>query len=135
MALDIESSNSLAINSEVIAANMHPLHTEKQVENTLQDNIIKRGAMEKLITDRAQSEISTKVKNILRHLVIGDWQGEHGYQYQNIAKRRYQHIKKMTNYLLDWPGAPEKFGRFIDILENVEYPLILPFLGRGYTAY
>ena len=57
--------------------------------------------MEKLITDRAQSEISTKVKDILRHLVIGDWQSEPHHQHQNIAEKRFQDIKKMTNRLLD----------------------------------
>ena len=82
------------------------MQTEKQFGNTLQDNIRKRGAMDKLITDRAQSEISNKVKDILRHLVIGDWQSEAHHQHQNAAERRYQDIKKMTNRLLDWSGAP-----------------------------
>ena len=62
--------------------------------------------MEKLITDKAQSEISTKVKDILRHYIISYWQSELHYQRQNIAKRRYQDIKKRTNKILDWSGAP-----------------------------
>ena len=100
VALDFVSLDTFAIDSGSTAAqffigietpisNVYPLHTEKQFVNTLQNNIRKRGAMEKLITDRAQSEISTKVKDILRHLVIGGWQSEPGYQHQNIAERRY----------------------------------------------
>ena len=85
---------------------MCPLQSEKQFVSTLQDNIRKQGAMDKLITDRAQAEISTKVKDILRHLIIGDWQSESHYQHQNIAECRFQDIKKMTNWLLDWSGAP-----------------------------
>ena len=46
---------------------------EKQFVNTLQDNIKDQGAMDKLITDSAQSETSTKVKNVLQHLIISDW--------------------------------------------------------------
>ena len=89
-----------------MVSDVYPLQTEKQFVNTLQENIRKRGAMEKLITDRAQSEISTKVKDILRHYIISDWQSEPHYQHQNIAERRYQDIKKRTNKILDWSGAP-----------------------------
>ena len=94
------------VGTKSLVSDVYPLQSEKQFVNTLQDNIRKRGAMDKLITDRAQAEISTKVKDILRHLIIGDWQSEPHYQHQNIAERRFQDIKKMTNWLLDWSGAP-----------------------------
>jgi len=48
--------------------------TEKQYLNKLWDVIRKRGAMDKLISDRAQFEVSKKVKDILHHLCIDDWQ-------------------------------------------------------------
>ena len=43
------------------------MKTEKQfVSNTLQDNIRKRGAKDKLISDRAQVAIGKKTLDILR---------------------------------------------------------------------
>ena len=94
------------VGTKSLVSDVYPLQTEKQFVNTLQENIRKRGAMDKLITDRAQSEISTKVKDILRHYIISDWQSEPHYQHQNIAERRYQDIKRRTNKILDWSGAP-----------------------------
>ena len=62
--------------------------------------------MDKLISDRAQVEISNKVKEVLRHLVIDDWQSEPHYQHQNPAERRYRHIKRCTNKVMNRVGAP-----------------------------
>ena len=62
--------------------------------------------MTKLLSDRAQVEISKKVQDILRHLIIGNWQSEPDKQHQNPAERHYQDVKKMSNHLLDWSGAP-----------------------------
>ena len=66
--------------------------------------------MSKLISDRAQVEVSRKVQDILRHLLIADWQSEPHQQQQNYAERRFQDIKKMTGCLLDWTGAPHHYG-------------------------
>ena len=38
--------------------------------------------------------------------MIADWQSEPHQQHQNPAERRYQDIKRITNTLLDWTGAP-----------------------------
>jgi hypothetical protein len=46
--------------------------TEKEFVNTLADIIRKRGAMDKLISDSARTEISARVKDILRSLCIDD---------------------------------------------------------------
>ena len=51
-----------------------PLANDDQFVSTLMDAIRKSGAMDVLISDRAQMEISNKVKDILRHLIIDDWQ-------------------------------------------------------------
>ena len=59
-----------------------------------------------MISDRAQVEINKKVQDILKHLVIGDWQREPNNQHQNFAERKNQDLKHMTNKLLDWTGAP-----------------------------
>ena len=52
----------------------------------LMDNIHKCGAMDLLISDHAQAEISNKVKDILCHLCIDDWQSEPHYHHQNAAE-------------------------------------------------
>ena len=54
--------------------------------STLEDNIRSRGAMDKLLSDRAQEEISKKVKDILRAYCIDEWQSEPGHQHQNPAE-------------------------------------------------
>ena len=62
--------------------------------------------MDKLISDRAQVEISKRVLDIIRALCIGDWQSEPYQQHQNPAEQRYQTIKRMANTLLDRTGSP-----------------------------
>ena len=82
------------------------LKSPKQFVNTLEDNIRKRGAMDKLISDRAQVEISNRVLDILRALFISSWQSEPHQQHQNAAERKYQTIKRNVNTVLDRTGAP-----------------------------
>ena len=82
------------------------LKTEKQFVNSLEDNIRCRGAMDKLISDRAQVEISNRVQDILRSLFISSWQSEPHQQHQNPAERRYQTVKRYTNTVLNRTSAP-----------------------------
>ena len=62
---------------------------EAHFVDALQDNIRQRGAMDKLVSDRAQVEISNRVKDILRLYVIDDSQSEPYHEHQNPAERRY----------------------------------------------
>jgi hypothetical protein len=62
--------------------------------------------MSRLLCDRAQVEISTRVLGILRALHTGQWQSEPHQQHQNPCERRYQTLKTMTNTLLDRSGSP-----------------------------
>ena len=64
-----------------MVCDLYPLKSSKQFVNTLEDNIRERGAMDKLISDSAQVEISNKVQDILRTLIIGSWQSEPYYQH------------------------------------------------------
>ena len=50
------------------------MKTDAKFVNTLEENIRERGAMDKLVSDRAQAKTSNKVKDILRHYEIKDWQ-------------------------------------------------------------
>jgi hypothetical protein len=85
---------------------IYGIKSDKEFVNTLEDNIRQRGAPNKLISDRAQVEISKRVLDILRTLCIGDWQSEPHQQQQNPAERRYQTVKATANRILDRTGAP-----------------------------
>jgi hypothetical protein len=85
---------------------VYPLKTEKAFVNTLQDVIRRHGAPSKLVSDRAQVEISGRVKHILRSLIIGDWQSEPHQQHQNPDERKYQDVKRMANTIMDRTGLP-----------------------------
>jgi len=94
------------VGTETQVTDVHGIKTDRQFVNTLEDNIRRRGAPTKLISDRAQVEISNKVLGILRALVIGDWQSEPHQQQQNPAERRYQTVKNTANRIMDRTGAP-----------------------------
>ena len=64
--------------------------------------------MSKLVSNRAQSEVSNKVLDILRNYTIDDWQSEPYHERQNPAERCYQTVKQHTNAVLDKSGAPPK---------------------------
>ena len=66
---------------------------DKRFVNTLWDVVRKRGTMDKLVSDRAQLEVSKKVKDNLRHLCIDDWQSEAQFQHHKFAELRYQETK------------------------------------------
>jgi hypothetical protein len=88
---------------------VYGIKSDKQFVNTLEDNVIQRGAPHKLISDSAQVIVSNKVQDILRTLCIKSWQSEPYQQHQNAAERRYQTIKRATNRLLDRTGVPPQY--------------------------
>jgi hypothetical protein len=76
----------------------------KSFFNTLEDNIRERGAMDKLISDCVCAETSNRIKDILRALVISEWQSEPYHENQNFVENQYATIKAATNRVLS--GAP-----------------------------
>jgi hypothetical protein len=92
--------------TETHVTDIYGIKNDKEFVNTLEDNIRQRGAPTKLISDRAQVEISKKVLDILRTLCISDKQSEPHQQQQNPAERRYQTVKTTANRILDRSGAP-----------------------------
>ena len=62
----------LVVGKDSLISDIYPMRSGKQFVNTLEDNIHRRGAMEKLISDSAKNEISHKVKDILRAYNISD---------------------------------------------------------------
>ena len=93
------------VGKKSLVCDAYGIKTEKEFVNTLEDNIRYRGAMDKLISDRAQVEISKKVNDILRNYCIDDWQSEPHHQHQNFAERRYQMVKAYVNNIMNRTGA------------------------------
>jgi hypothetical protein len=87
------TSAQLFVGTKTRTADVYPIKSNKQFVNTLLDNITQCGAPTKLISDRAQVEISERVKQVLRPLHISTWQSELHQQHQNPAKHQYQNIK------------------------------------------
>jgi len=68
--------------------------------NALLDNIRERGAMDTLILDHANYEMSARVKDILRALMIGHWKSKPYYQHQNLAEHRWGHVQANLEWLM-----------------------------------
>jgi hypothetical protein len=96
----------LFFGTKTTLTDVYGMKSDKQFVSTLEDNIHARGAMDSLLSDSAQVEISNKVKSILRNLFIRNWQSEPYKQQQNPAERRFQTVKCVTNNVLDHTGAP-----------------------------
>ena len=103
---DGATSAQIFFGTKTTLTDVYGMKSDKQFVNTLEDNIRERGAMNSLLSDSAQTEISKKVKGILRGLFIRCWQSEPYKQQQNPAERRFQTVKRVTNNVLDRTGAP-----------------------------
>ena len=73
---------------------------ESQFVHTLEDVIKKRGAMDKLISDGASTEISRKVQDVLRALFIKAWQSERDKQEQQYSENRWKTVKGNTQWTM-----------------------------------
>ena len=93
------------VGRDTLVADAYPMKSGKQIVNTLEDNIRRRGAMDKLLSDSAKTEISNKDMDILGH-IISNWHSEPYHQNQNPAEWRYQTIKFWTNTMMNRSGAP-----------------------------
>jgi hypothetical protein len=78
----------LFVGTETLVTDIYGVKNDRQFVNTLEDNIRQRGAPNKLISDRAQVEVSNKVLDILRTFFISAWRSEPHQQQQNPAERR-----------------------------------------------
>jgi hypothetical protein len=96
----------LFVGCESLVADVYGLKTDKAFVNTLEDNIRERGSMDKLISDCAKSEMSERVKKILRTLCISAWHSESYHENQNFAENRYATTKATTNLVLNLSGDP-----------------------------
>ena len=100
------TSAQIFVGTEPMFTDVYGMKSDKQFVNTLENVIRECGAPTKLVSDRAQVEISNKVVDILRNYCIGSWQSEPHQQHRNPAERRYQTLKTMTNKVMDRTGTP-----------------------------
>ena len=91
---------------DTLVADAYAMKSWKQFLNTLEGNIRRRGAMDKLLSDSAKTEISNKVMDILRAYQISNWHSEPYHQNRNPAEWRYRTIKSWTNTVMNRSGAP-----------------------------
>ena len=83
----------------------YPMRSGRQFVNTLEDNIRKRGGMDKILSDSAKTEIPNKAMDILRAYHISIWFSEPYHQNQNPDEWRYRTIKSWTNTVMNRSGA------------------------------
>ena len=74
-----------------------PNETDSAFVSTIKENIRKRGAMDKLISDCAKNETSKAVREVLRDYIINDYQSEPHHQHQNFVEGHWNTIKDKTN--------------------------------------
>ena len=86
------------VGRDTLVADAYPMKSGKQFVNTLEDSIRRRGAMDKLISDSAKTEISNKVMDILRAYHISNWHSEPYHQNQNPAEWRYRTINILDQH-------------------------------------
>ena len=83
-----------------LVVDVYGMHSTNEFVNTLLDCIRDRGAMDKLISDHAGYEMSARVQDVLRSLMIGHWKSEPYYQHQNFAEHRWGHVKANLEWLM-----------------------------------
>ena len=82
--------------------------SDKDYAKALMEEIRKRGAMNRVISDSAKSEIGSRAMDIMRTFNIDDQQSQAHSQRQNPAERGWQDSKAWTNNVLNISGAPAK---------------------------
>ena len=75
----------LFVGRDTLVADAYPMKGGKQFVNTLEDNKRRRGAMDKLLSDSAKTEISNKVMDILRAYHISNQHSEPYYWNQKSS--------------------------------------------------
>ena len=96
----------LFVGRDTTVSDVYGVKHDREFVSTLEDNIRDRGAPHRLISDKAQVEISQRVENLLRALFIKSWQSEPYQQQQNYAERYIQTLKRRVTTVMDRTGAP-----------------------------
>ena len=74
------------VGRDTLVGDAYPMKSGNQFVNTLEDNIRRRGAMDKLLSDSAKTEISNKGMDILRAYHTSNWHSEPYHQNRKPAE-------------------------------------------------
>jgi len=96
----------LFIGHKSLVLDARGVKTNAAFVNTLEDNIRLRGAIDKLISDGAKSELSDHAQDILCALCIDDWHSETHYQHQKFSEHRWRHLEKNVEWLVNLCNCP-----------------------------
>ena len=80
--------------------------TNKNYPQALMDEVRRRGAMNKIISDGAKNEISKRVMDFCRAMCIDDWHSEKDQQRQNISERGIGGTMQWAKVLYNLSNAP-----------------------------
>ena len=80
--------------------------SDKDMHRCILDETRRLGAMDVLVSDRAQAQISKKVHDVLHTFAIKDRQSEPHNKNQNYAEHGWKDTKLLSNRVLDTSGAP-----------------------------
>ena len=94
------------LGTKTLVADAYVMKTYKQIVNVLEGGISKREAMDEIVSDSTQSEISNREKDTLSAHFIDDYKSELQHQHRKFTERRHYTSKRQTNALLDRTGAP-----------------------------
>ena len=86
----------LFVGTDTLGCYDYGIKSQKQFINTLYDNIKTRGAMDTIITDGGKYEISKKVADLLRSLLIKQYESKPYHQHQTKAEQCYGAVKSTS---------------------------------------
>ena len=89
---------------DTLVCDAYGIKSTKQFINTLSDNIRKWGAMDTLISDGGNYDISKGVTDFLHFLVIQDYQSESYHQDQNKTETCFGPAMRYTNTVMNTSG-------------------------------
>ena len=90
------------------SATVYLMNSQKEFVQTLTDTIRHSGAMDLLISDRGEAEISNRVKDILWMYAIEDFQSEPHHKNQNFFERWWQQHQRLRSSV-DKENGPLSF--------------------------
>ena len=94
------------VGKDTLVCDAYVIKSQKQFINTLYDNIKSRGAMNTIIGNGGKYEISKTVADLLRSLLIKQYESEPYHQHQNKVEQCHGVVKRYINTLMKLKGAP-----------------------------
>ena len=101
------------VGKDTLVCDAYGIESQKQLINTLYDNIKTRGHMDTIITDGGKYEISKIVADLLRSLFIIQYKSEPYPQHQNKAEKCYGVVKRYIKTLMNIKEPQPTAGYYV----------------------